>query len=70
MNKLQHVAEVSSVPMTYAASAGSIVFGLSTDEWQAVGVIGGLIIAVLTYATSCYFKRQHLKLEQRKHYER
>lgn len=44
----------------YTGSAGAIVFGLTTSEWQVVGVIGGLVIALLGWLTNIYFKRQHL----------
>jgi ABC-type uncharacterized transport system permease subunit len=53
---------------TYTGSAGAIasgmasdtVFGLTTSEWSVVGVIGGLVIALLGFAVNVYFKRQHL----------
>jgi hypothetical protein len=62
---MQHIAEVSSAPATYVASAASIVFGLTVSEWQAVGVIGALILGALTYGTTLYFKRKHLELAKK-----
>jgi hypothetical protein len=59
--QVQNAAEVTSTPATYLASAGSIVAGLTLDEWQAVGVIGGLILGTLTFATNFYFKCKHDK---------
>jgi predicted CDP-diglyceride synthetase/phosphatidate cytidylyltransferase len=53
---------------TYTGSAGAIasgmasdtVLGLTTTEWSVLGVIGGLVIALLGFAVNIYFKRQHL----------
>lgn len=52
---------------TYTGSAGAIasgmasdtVLGLTTSEWSVVGVIGGLLIALLGLAVNIYFKRQY-----------
>lgn len=59
---------------TYTGSAGAIasgmasdtVFGLTTTQWSVVGVIGGLVIALLGFAVNIYFKRQHLLIAQQK----
>ncbi|HDR2623508.1 TPA: class II holin family protein [Enterobacter chuandaensis] len=44
----------------YCASAGSILNGMlnaySPEQWNAFGVLVGIIIAVLTYLTNLYFK--------------
>lgn len=44
----------------YGASAGSILNGMlnaySPEQWNAIGVLVGIIIAVLTYLTNLYFK--------------
>ncbi|MEP8800006.1 class II holin family protein [Enterobacter hormaechei] len=44
----------------YGASAGSILNGIlnafSTEQWNAIGVLVGIIVAVLTYLTNLYFK--------------
>jgi len=61
-SKMQHVADISAAPATYTASVGSVLFGLTTSEWQAIGVLGGLILGALTYLTSVYFKKKHLEL--------
>ena len=65
--KMQHAADVTSTPATYIASAGSIIAGLTLDEWQAVGVIGGLILGTLTFATNFYFKCKHDKRLSKEH---
>lgn len=44
----------------YGASAGSILNGMlnaySPEQWNAIGVLVGIVIAVLTYLTNLYFK--------------
>lgn len=44
----------------YGASAGSILNGVlntySPEQWNAIGVLVGIIIAVMTYLTNLYFK--------------
>jgi len=46
----------------YGASAGTVANGLlnrlSPDEWSAVGVLAGIIVALLTFAINFYFKRK------------
>ncbi|WP_276642920.1 phage holin [Siccibacter turicensis] len=46
----------------YGASAGSVANGLlnrlSPDEWSAVGVIAGIVVALLTLLINLYFKRK------------
>lgn len=43
---------------TYGGAGNAIAFGLTANEWSVVGVIGGLIIALLGYFTNLYFKRR------------
>lgn len=44
----------------YGTSAGSILNGMlnaySPEQWNAIGVLVGIVIAVLTYLTNLYFK--------------
>ncbi len=44
----------------YGVSAGSILNGMlnaySPEQWNAIGVLVGIIVAVLTYLTNLYFK--------------
>ena len=46
--------------VAYGASAGSILNGIlnafSPEQWNAIGVLVGIIIAVMTYLTNLYFK--------------
>lgn len=44
----------------YGTSAGGILNGMlnaySLEQWNAIGVLVGIIIAVLTYLTNLHFK--------------
>jgi len=46
----------------YGASAGTVANGLLTrlspDEWSAIGVIAGIVVALLTFAINWYYKRK------------
>ncbi|MEW5494833.1 class II holin family protein [Enterobacter cloacae] len=46
--------------VAYGASAGSILNGIlnafSPEQWNAIGVLVGIVVAVLTYLTNLYFK--------------
>ncbi|OAT16770.1 lysis S family protein [Buttiauxella gaviniae ATCC 51604] len=51
----------------YGASIGSIANGIlnaySPEQWNAIGVLAGILIAILTYLTNLYFK---IKEDRRK----
>ncbi|MHA7847235.1 class II holin family protein [Serratia sp. D1N4] len=56
--------------LSYGASGSSAVFGIaqfldrfSPEQWAAIGVIGGLFFAFLTWLMNLYFK---LREDQRK----
>lgn len=53
----------------YGASAGSILNGVlnaySPEQWNAIGVLVGIIIAFLTYLTNLYFKIREDKRRNR-----
>ncbi len=57
-HEMEQIAIATSTPIAYAASGISIYMGLTVGEWQAIGVIGGLILGILTYATNLYYKRK------------
>ena len=46
----------------YGASAGTVANGLLTrlspDEWSAIGVITGIVVAILTFGINWYYKRK------------
>ena len=61
MNRVPHMAEVTSTPATYVASAVTVWAGLTLNEWLAVS---GIILGVLTFAVNWYYKHKEYK---RKH---
>ncbi|MGK3123434.1 phage holin [Candidatus Pantoea formicae] len=38
--------------------ANGVLLRLSPDEWSAVGVIAGIVLALMTFAINAYFKRK------------
>ena len=48
---------------SYSTSAGAVFLGLTVDEWGIVGVVVGIAVALLTYATNLYFR---LRADKRK----
>lgn len=65
---VQTIAEKTAAVATYAGSGTAFAFGLSSSEWQAIGVFGGLVIAVIGLLAKVlidiHFKNEHLKLAQ------
>ena len=59
---INHMSKLAS-GAAYGASAGAVANGLLTrlspDEWSAVGVIAGIIVALFTFAINWYYKRKH-----------
>lgn len=57
----------------YGASAGSILNGMlnaySPEQWNAIGVLVGIIIAVMTYLTNIYFKIREYNRRSRSRHE-
>lgn len=49
---------------TYAGGATSVVFGLTPGEWQALGVIIGIIVGVAGLAVTWYYKARHLRIAE------
>lgn len=46
----------------YGASTGSIIVGLlntfTYEQWNAIGVIGGLFIGIATFITNLYYRHK------------
>lgn len=57
----------------YGASAMGILNGLlntySPEQWNAIGVLAGIIIGLLTYLTNLYFKIREYNRNNREHHE-
>jgi hypothetical protein len=51
-----------------ALSASKHYFGMTLDEWSLIGIIGGLVVAVvgliISTAMNLHYKRMHYKLAQ------
>ncbi|EJO9055068.1 lysis protein [Cronobacter sakazakii] len=69
---MSHMRKLAS-GAAYGASAGTVANGLLTrlspDEWSAVGVIAGIVVALLTFGINWYYKRK-TTLAQIQAYER
>lgn len=63
MDYKANVAEVAAQKITYATAGGTVLLGLTANEFAA---IGGLLVAVLALLVNAginiYFKRQHLRI--------
>ena len=58
---------------TYGGAGTAAVFGLSSSEWQALGVIGGILIGIVGVVVKgwldYHFKKKHYELERLKLFE-
>lgn len=62
----ERIAHVTT-GISYAVSGGTVLFaGLSQAEWTIIGIISGIVLGVLTYLTSLFFKYKLYKLERRR----
>lgn len=59
-------AEKAAPYATYGGGGSALVFGLTANEWSVIGVISGIVIGLLGWVTSVYFKHQHLKIARQK----
>lgn len=46
---------------SYAASAFTTIYGLSVNEWVA---LGGFLLGLGTFLTNVWYRRQQLKLQR------
>lgn len=58
--------EKVSAAIGYGGSGTAVVFGLTPSEWSAIGVIGGLLIALAGFLVNAYFGWRRLKMDQQK----
>jgi hypothetical protein len=60
------IVEKASAVAMYGGSGGAIVFGLTPGEWSVVGVIAGIVVAVIGLAINVIYKHAHYKLAKAK----
>lgn len=48
------MGEKTSAAIGYVGSGTSIGFGLSATDWQAIGVIGGLVLGLAGFAFNAW----------------
>lgn len=62
------VTKAAANAATYTGGGTAVFFGLSSGQWQALGVLGGLVIGGLGLLVKSvmdwHFRNQHLKLAQ------
>lgn len=61
---MQHetIAMKTAAAAQYAGGGTAVYFGLSAGEWQAIGVVAGIVIGLAGLAVNYYFKHKHYKL--------
>ncbi len=55
----------SSTLAIYGGSSTSIMFGLTSGEWQILGVVGGILLGLAGFVVNVYFKHKHYKLAEK-----
>lgn len=60
----ESVATKAASVATYGGSASAVFFGLTANEFAA---LGGLCVAIVGLLANIWFKHQHLKLAREKH---
>jgi hypothetical protein len=58
---VQHAVEQASGPLTYAGAAATVTWGLTADQWTAIGVIVGITFTVLTFAVNWFYRHRMWK---------
>jgi len=70
MSLQQHVTEAAvtkaATTAQYAGSSTAVAFGMTGTEWSVIGVVGGLIVAILGFAVNWFYKERHYRLAQEK----
>lgn len=56
------LAEKASAVAAYGGGGTAVYFGLTPGEWQAIGVLAGILIGVLGLLVNVYFKAKHLEI--------
>lgn len=70
IEKAANTAIASGTTTAVVTGAAVKYFGMTPTEWSVVGVIGGLVVAILGLCVrtlvDIYYRERHLKLEQKK----
>ncbi len=61
---IQHAIEQASGPATYLGAGTTVIWGLTADEWTAVGIIVGLLFTAATFCVNWVYQHKRLKVEQ------
>jgi hypothetical protein len=59
------IIEKASAAAMYGGAGSSLMFGLSASEWSVVGVISGIVIAVIGLIINTWYKEQHRQIALR-----
>lgn len=60
------VIEKASAAVAYTGGGTAVAFGLTSGEWQALGVVCGLLVGVAGLIVNVYFKNKHYELAKRR----
>jgi small neutral amino acid transporter SnatA (MarC family) len=55
----ENIVVKSATTATYGGSATAVIFGLSANEFAA---LGGFVVALIGLVVAIYYKHQHLKI--------
>ncbi len=68
--KLQEVAvdphtaeliEKVATKASYGASAGTMYFGFTADEWGIIGIMTGIALGVATFTFNAWFRMKYMR---------
>lgn len=63
---IQHAVEQASGPATYFGASLTALWGLTADQWTAIGVLIGVIFTAASFAVNWVY--QHKRLQETKRY--
>ena len=61
MKVVQDAAEQLAGPATYVGATGTVIWGLTADEWTAIGVIVGVVFTLATFCLNWYYRHKSWK---------
>lgn len=63
---IQNIIEQTSGTATYVGATGTLIWGLSADEWTAIGVIIGLVFTAATFVVNWIYRHKTWKALHKK----